>query len=181
MSAPRGLYTPVYGSLPRHPKTARAAKLLGVSRQQVVGHLVSLWTWCLYSVPVDRAILTAPEIALASEWPEKSALKFAIALADAGFLDRVGEDEYVIVQHLCDVFGRCSCRRPSAGRLEWASLGKKLRAVVFARDGRVCRNCGSFVRLEVDHVVPLARGGSNDLANLQVLCRTCNRSKGASV
>lgn len=33
--------------------------------------------------------------------------------------------------------------------------------------------------LTVDHVVPLARGGTNDLANLQVLCKRCNSAKGA--
>jgi 5-methylcytosine-specific restriction endonuclease McrA len=31
----------------------------------------------------------------------------------------------------------------------------------------------------VDHVMPLALGGSNDKANIQLLCQTCNTSKGA--
>ena len=37
--------------------------------------------------------------------------------------------------------------------------------------------CGSGENLEIDHVVPLARGGSNRLENLQLLCRDCNRRK----
>jgi 5-methylcytosine-specific restriction endonuclease McrA len=32
---------------------------------------------------------------------------------------------------------------------------------------------------EVDHVVPLARGGANSPCNLQILCKTCNRRKGS--
>lgn len=38
--------------------------------------------------------------------------------------------------------------------------------------------CGvTGVALEADHVVPLTRGGSNDISNIQPLCGTCNRSK----
>lgn len=35
------------------------------------------------------------------------------------------------------------------------------------------------VQYHVDHIVPLARGGSNDRQNLQLLCRPCNLAKGA--
>jgi 5-methylcytosine-specific restriction endonuclease McrA len=41
-----------------------------------------------------------------------------------------------------------------------------------------CR-CSIRLRFEVDHVMPLARGGSNDRKNLQLLCRSCNRRKQA--
>lgn len=36
-------------------------------------------------------------------------------------------------------------------------------------------------RYHVDHFVPLARGGSNDVHNLRVACPPCNRSKGAKM
>lgn len=41
-----------------------------------------------------------------------------------------------------------------------------------------CLACGKKTKLEADHVVPLSRGGSNDIANIQPLCRSCNSSKG---
>lgn len=41
-----------------------------------------------------------------------------------------------------------------------------------------CRNKLSDI-YDVDHIVPLVRGGSNDRSNLQIMCSSCNRSKGA--
>jgi 5-methylcytosine-specific restriction endonuclease McrA len=46
------------------------------------------------------------------------------------------------------------------------------------RYGNKCLSCGSTgVVLEADHVIPLTRGGSDDIGNIQPLCGTCNRSK----
>lgn len=42
-----------------------------------------------------------------------------------------------------------------------------------------CHVVGPKDSVHVDHITPLARGGSNDRTNLQVLCRSCNLSKGA--
>jgi len=48
---------------------------------------------------------------------------------------------------------------------------------VFARDGRICRYCGSDDNLQVDHIISRKNGGTHDLENLQVLCRNCNLRK----
>ncbi len=43
-------------------------------------------------------------------------------------------------------------------------------------------SCGaSEVVLEADHVVPLTRGGTDDIGNIQPLCGVCNRRKFTSV
>lgn len=61
------------------------------------------------------------------------------------------------------------------------SLNKKRKTVVLARDGYRCQYCGVTVAdgatLEVDHKVPLSRGGSDRVSNLITACRDCNRSK----
>jgi hypothetical protein len=52
---------------------------------------------------------------------------------------------------------------------------------VMERDGHRCQNCGGTEDLTIDHkLVPWSEGGSStDPENLQVLCRSCNSSKGA--
>ena len=42
-----------------------------------------------------------------------------------------------------------------------------------------CLACGTKDDLTLDHVVPLALGGADSEDNIQVLCRSCNSSKGA--
>lgn len=49
------------------------------------------------------------------------------------------------------------------------------------RDGWACVLCQSTQRLEIDHIYPVSRGGSDDMENLQTLCQPCNRRKGAKV
>ena len=53
----------------------------------------------------------------------------------------------------------------------------EVRQFVLNRDKCQCRSCGSGENLEVDHIIPLAKGGANDLSNLQTLCCICNRRK----
>lgn len=51
------------------------------------------------------------------------------------------------------------------------------RTRIFERDGWKCTYCGSGDALECDHVVAVAKGGSNSDSNLTTACRSCNRSK----
>ena len=53
-----------------------------------------------------------------------------------------------------------------------------IRKLIFIRDNYCCVKCGSKKNLEIHHIIPHARGGSNRLENLQLLCRDCNRMKG---
>lgn len=52
---------------------------------------------------------------------------------------------------------------------------------IYERQKSLCAGCSRSIkgRYEIDHVIPLVSGGSNWPSNLQLLCKTCNRSKGA--
>src|SRR5690606_9685823 len=49
MAKPRGLYTPVYASMPKHEKVIAASLALKCDRHKFIGHLVTFWTWGLGS------------------------------------------------------------------------------------------------------------------------------------
>lgn len=57
----------------------------------------------------------------------------------------------------------------------------EVRREVWRRDLGRCTVCGSRERLEFDHVIPVSMGGSNTVRNIQLLCESCNRSKGANL
>ena len=60
------------------------------------------------------------------------------------------------------------------------ALSKKLRFEVFKRDKFTCQYCGKRppdVVLEIDHIVPKAKGGEDNSGNLTTACFDCNRGK----
>ena len=64
--------------------------------------------------------------------------------------------------------------------MERKSISKKLRFEVYKRDSFTCQYCGRKapdVALNVDHVVPVSKGGTNDILNLITSCFDCNNGK----
>ena len=72
--------------------------------------------------------------------------------------------------------GRESCHKRGYGR-EW----ERLREIVLQRDNRLCQPCLRKSRVTpaaaVDHILAKAKGGSDDLGNLEAICRPCHLDK----
>lgn len=53
---------------------------------------------------------------------------------------------------------------------------RKTRAQILSRDNNECQYCGAQATT-VDHVIPVAKGGTDEHSNLQAACARCNYSK----
>ena len=64
-----------------------------------------------------------------------------------------------------------------------ALMTSSLREEILKRDNYTCQNCGLSINdepnllLEIDHIIPVSKGGMTTKSNLQTLCWKCNRSK----
>ena len=66
--------------------------------------------------------------------------------------------------------------------VERGKVTNKLRFEVYDRDRQRCCQCGKKSnKLEIDHIIPIAKGGKSTLDNLQTLCHECNIKKGMSI
>ncbi len=73
----------------------------------------------------------------------------------------------------------------SSGVLKRVNISKWVQRAVYFRDRGLCVTCHrdlsgiiSIGNIEnYDHMVPLAKGGLNDVSNIQLLCRDCNQQK----
>jgi 5-methylcytosine-specific restriction protein A len=65
-------------------------------------------------------------------------------------------------------------------RKKRVAIPSEVRKYVLERDNYQCRSCGKTAaeaKLHIDHIIPLARGGMDDISNLQTLCQRCNQRK----
>lgn len=71
-------------------------------------------------------------------------------------------------------------RRMTESKPYKKTLPKGIRHEVLKRDDFRCVECGATNKqspLQVDHIIPLSKGGTDELDNLRTLCNTCNISK----
>lgn len=67
-------------------------------------------------------------------------------------------------------------------KIERSIMNDDIRYNVLRRDEFTCQSCGATVsdgvKLHVDHIIPISRGGKTIMSNLQTLCNRCNKGKG---
>ena len=64
------------------------------------------------------------------------------------------------------------------------SFDEAQRQVIYRKNGGVCQMCGihcDWDNWEADHIIPWSRGGKTEVNNGQVLCPSCNSSKGNQI
>ncbi len=69
----------------------------------------------------------------------------------------------------------------SLSMIERCSWPKDIELALYERESGICPKCerafSSKLTKHIDHIVPISKGGTNDVVNLQLLCEECNVSK----
>ena len=82
-------------ALRNHPKTIKAARLLNISKAEVIGYLHYLWWWAIdYAPDGDLSHYTRDDVETALEWPGQQGALYQ-ALVDCGMGDKPGFIEMV--------------------------------------------------------------------------------------
>ena len=104
----------------------------------------------------------------------KAQRSFTVPMTDETIVQLIG----ILENKLTDVAFRKEQR---------ALMTKALRESIKKRDHYTCCECGNSIHkepnllLEIDHIMPISKGGKTEESNLQTLCWKCNRSKGNKV
>ena len=126
--------------------------------------------WRAPVAPADKLVLLALAETQGDDF-ERIADLTGMDLFDLGrAVDRLVEEGYLVVKG-----------PPRAERRRRRTIPGATRKAVMERDQYRCRQCGSWKDLQLDHVIPHSRRGSDDESNLQVLCGSCNRKKSDAI
>jgi hypothetical protein len=63
------------------------------------------------------------------------------------------------------------------GKVRRTAIPEIVKLIVYERDQGRCVRCNSNQSIQFDHIIPVAKGGSNTEENIQILCQKCNLEK----
>lgn len=170
----------------RHPKTVRKL-LAGIRRAGVFvkdGRLRGR-----YPIYVEGHVLSAPTFRPISDVSSRLdtndfgsgvMIVDGEVLVDARVLVRAGPHTINAARAALSSVDRADKKKKRQRRRNrWINL-KQERKTAMIESGLLlrCAHCSTWEDITIDHIVSLADGGSDDLDNLQFLCRPCNSKKG---
>ena len=91
-------------------------------------------------------------------------------------IESLPADKFILrqlVNHAAGIGDLPEVNSPQAEKM----IGNEELLAMWRKINTECSFCGSTEDLTVDHIIPVSRGGTNDLENLQPLCRSCNSYK----
>jgi len=151
-----------YASFPKGPKSMRGADLSGA---------ILFWI-DLAGVDLTGANLTGAVVRAPGTW-QPTVGEDGGSLGGA-VLDGAILDDLVAVS---DWPRRGKYRSPDPRAPRERNFSQATRKAALSRAGNRCETCQATGRLEVDHVVAIADGGTETIDNARVLCRTCHVAK----
>jgi hypothetical protein len=164
-------YIEAHQSLRDHRKILALAAELDMPEPHVAGHCLFLWLWSLDNA-VEGVLPTSERIIERAAGCVGKPGALVAAMARVGMLDRC-DDGALAIHDWWDY-----AHLQSAARGEWDAMRSRVAPVIYERDQHQCVYCGNRDDLTIDHVIPIAFGGSNEAGNLVTACRSCNSRKG---
>ncbi|MFI5716336.1 TerD family protein [Nocardia sp. NPDC051750] len=151
--------------LARGPKHTEGRLIVSTKKLRFVGPGTGV------EIPWSRIVSVAAELDTVVVAATSARGGASFAVADPEYLAAALEGALRIAKRLVLAPGQRDSR----------SIPQEVKAEVWQRDGGRCVECGESHYLEFDHIIPLSRGGATSATNLQILCRGCNREKGANI
>ena len=91
----------------------------------------------------------------------------------------IGATEILDLSELADFIEVAALERPGPTKIAGQPrIPDRVKAAVMVRDGGRCRGCHSAVNLQIDHIVPVSKGGPPKSPTSRPFAGRCNRRKG---